>query len=145
MIEINSELEMRKFGAKIGTQLNGGEVIQLVGDIGAGKTTLVKGIAEGLGINDDVQSPSYTLSRIYDARDDLRLAHYDFYRLEEAGIMANELDEDISDPQTITVIEWADIIKSVLPNRHATVKIKSVSESSRQLLIDDPEKVLAGL
>lgn len=145
MIEINSELEMKKLGAKIGDQLKGGEVIQLVGDIGAGKTTLVKGIAEGLGVSEDVQSPSYTLSRIYSARDDLRLAHYDFYRLDDAGVMANELDEDISDQHTITIIEWADIIRNVLPKRHVTINIKSVSESSRQLLIDDPERVLPSL
>src|SRR5665647_571424 len=96
-IEVTSEQEMRTLGEKLGLLLKGGEVIELVGDVGAGKTTFVKGLAHGLAIDEDVQSPSFTISRVYDARDDLQLAHYDFYRLNDAGIMANELTETTQD------------------------------------------------
>ena len=71
----------------------GGEVLELVGDIGAGKTTLTKGIAQALEINEPVQSPTFTISRVYDSPRGLSLAHYDFYRLGNAGIMSEEIRE----------------------------------------------------
>lgn len=138
MTTINSETEMKQFGSQLGARLHGGEVLQLIGDVGAGKTTLVKGIAQGLKVGEEVQSPSFTLSRVYDARDNLRLAHYDFYRLTEAGIMAFEVQEDMSDPATITIIEWADIVVGVLPDDPITIMITAPSETSREVTINDP-------
>lgn len=126
---------MKKFGAQIGALLCGGEIIELVGDVGAGKTTLAKGLAVGLGIEETLQSPSFTISRIYDSPEQLRLAHYDFYRLEDAGIMADELGETLQDPQTITLIEWAGIVKGILPADHLTMTITSPTEQSRILAI----------
>jgi tRNA threonylcarbamoyladenosine biosynthesis protein TsaE len=96
---------MQDFGARLGAKLSGGEVIELVGDIGAGKTTFTKGLARGLGVSDDVQSPTFTISRIYETPSGIRLAHYDFYRLQDAGVMQMELAESVCDPHTITVIE----------------------------------------
>jgi len=124
---------MINFGEKIGQALHGGEVLTLVGDIGAGKTTLVKGIARGMKIEEDVQSPSYTISRVYEAPNTLRLAHYDFYRLDEAGILSGELVEDLNDPQTVTIIEWSDIVRGVLPKKHTTINIKAISETEREV------------
>lgn len=126
---------MRQLGERIGLGLRGGEVLQLVGDIGAGKTTFVKGLAKGLGILEDVQSPSFTISRVYDARDGLRLAHYDFYRLQDPGILRNELAEMEQQNQTITVIEWADIVADILPAGHATVSIVATSQSDREVVL----------
>jgi tRNA threonylcarbamoyladenosine biosynthesis protein TsaE len=133
--EVSSEDAMKKFGAQIGALLCGGEIIELVGDVGAGKTTLAKGLAVGLGIEETLQSPSFTISRIYDSPEQLRLAHYDFYRLEDAGIMADELGETLQDPQTITLIEWAGIVKGILPADHLTMTITSPTEQSRILAI----------
>lgn len=132
-IEVKNEAEMKAFGAKLGAVLKGGESIELVGDVGAGKTTLTKGIAKGLAIDEDVQSPSFTISRVYDARDNLQLAHYDFYRLHDAGIMAAELHETMNDPQTITIIEWAEIVGGVLPEDRLTVRITSPGETTRHV------------
>jgi len=131
--EVNSENDMKALGANIGHALAGGEVIELVGDIGSGKTTLVKGIAVGLDIDEYVQSPSFNINRVYKGRNDLTLAHYDFYRLDDAGIMANELSEVISEPQTVTVIEWGGVVDGVLPKDRLTVNITSPSENSRQV------------
>jgi tRNA threonylcarbamoyladenosine biosynthesis protein TsaE len=131
--EVNSEAEMKAFGAKLGGALRGGETIELVGDVGAGKTTLTKGIAAGLGVDEDVQSPSFTISRVYDTSSDLRLSHYDFYRLHDAGIMADELSETIGDPNGITIIEWAEIVTGVLPDDRLTIRIVSPSENMRQI------------
>jgi len=133
-IEVRSETEMKQLGEKLGSLLDGGEVLELVGDVGAGKTTLTKGIGAGMKIDDDVQSPSFTISRVYDGRDDLQLAHYDFYRLHDAGIMADELHETIHDPKTVTIIEWAEIVNGVLPVDRLTVTITSPSENGRKVV-----------
>jgi len=124
---------MKALGARLGALLRGGESIELSGDVGAGKTTFVKGLAVGLAIDEDVQSPSFTVSRVYDARDGLQLAHYDFYRLQDAGIMANELDEVIRDDSVVTVVEWADIVEGVLPAERLRVQFTSPSEGDRTL------------
>jgi tRNA threonylcarbamoyladenosine biosynthesis protein TsaE len=130
-IEVTSESEMKQLGKKLGSFLVGGEILELVGDVGAGKTTLTKGIGEGMAVDDDVQSPSFTISRVYDARDGLQLAHYDFYRLHDPGIMAAELHETMNDAKVATVIEWAEIVAGVLPQDRLTVTIASPSEFSR--------------
>lgn len=137
IIEVDSEQATKAIAEKIGATLKGGEVFQLVGDVGAGKTTFVKGLAKGLMVDDEVQSPSFTISRVYDARDSLQLVHYDFYRLNDAGIMANELAEMVNDPQTITVIEWADIVEGVLPQNHFTITLTSPTETSRTMTMPD--------
>lgn len=124
---------MKRLGEKLGAALRGGEVIELVGDVGAGKTTLAKGVARGLTIDEDVQSPSFTISRVYEGRDNLTFAHYDFYRLQDAGIMGNELHETINDPQSVTLVEWADIISGILPEDRVAIFIKPLTETKREL------------
>lgn len=133
--EVHGEAAMKSLGAKVGALLRGGEVIELIGDVGAGKTTLVKGIAAGMAIDEDIQSPSFTISRVYDAPSGLQLAHYDFYRLHDAGIMADELHETIRDPRAVTIIEWADIVGGVLPDGRLTISIASPAEDTRLLTI----------
>ncbi len=133
--------ETLAFGEALGRQLQGGAVVELVGDIGAGKTTLTKGIAKGLGVDEDVQSPSFTISRVYDARDGLRLAHYDFYRLSDPGILADELSEALGDKETVVIVEWADVVEQVLPVDRVTIHITSPTETSRQLTIT-PDDIL---
>jgi len=135
IIEVFSEDEMKVFGARLGALLLGGEVIELVGDVGAGKTTLTKGIATGLAVTEDVQSPSFTISRVYDGRDNLILSHYDFYRLADAGIMANELQETLGDSRTVTILEWGGVVEGILPTDRLTIQIESPTENSRRLLI----------
>lgn len=143
--EVENELQTRALGEKMGRLLKGGETIELIGDVGAGKTTFVKGLALGLGIDEDVQSPSFTISRVYEARDNLQLAHYDFYRLNDAGIMANELTETTQDIGTITVIEWADIVENVLPSNRLSIAFAAPTESTRRLTITGDEKILEKL
>lgn len=127
--------DMIALGEAIGRMLKGGEVIELIGDVGSGKTTLAKGIATGLGIEENVQSPSFTISKLYKGRDNVTLAHYDFYRLNEPGIMASELGETVADPNTVTVIEWAEAVKGILPDDRLSVRIAAVSDSARKVSI----------
>jgi tRNA threonylcarbamoyladenosine biosynthesis protein TsaE len=137
IIEVNNEQETKALAEKIARTLNGGEVFELVGDVGAGKTTFTKGLAAGLAVDDEVQSPSFTISRVYDARDDLQLVHYDFYRLTDPGIMADELSEMVADPKTITIIEWADIVEGVLPDGRYTISFASPTETTRVITLPD--------
>lgn len=135
IIEVKSEAETQAYAEQLGGRLKGGEIIELVGDVGAGKTSFVKGLARGLTIADDVQSPSFTISRVYEARDGLRLAHYDFYRLSDAGIMKDELTETVQDKETVTAIEWADIVEGVLPDNRITIRFEATDETTRKLTI----------
>lgn len=121
---------MKQLGEAIGRSVSGGEVLELVGDIGAGKTTLTKGIARALGINEPVQSPTFTISRVYDSPKGLRLAHYDFYRLSEAGIMGDEIRE-VMDDDSVVVVEWAGAVDDDLPKDRLVVKITTISEEER--------------
>lgn len=135
IVDIKGEGEMKAFGVRLGAFLRGGEVIELVGDVGAGKTALTKGIAAGLGIDEDVQSPSFTISRVYESPVHLRLVHYDFYRLNDPGIMAEELIEALSEMQNITVVEWANIVQGVLPSDRLSIHIIPTGEHDRRLEI----------
>ena len=128
---------MKEFGQRLGQLLRGGEVIELIGDVGAGKTTFTKGLAIGMDIAEVIQSPSFTISRTYENAESIRMVHYDFYRLTDAGIMANELSEMVNDPKTVTVIEWADIVEGVLPESHYTISFESPSEANRSITIPD--------
>ena len=127
--------QMEQLGEQIGRRLRGGEVIELIGDVGAGKTTLTRGIARGLGVTDSITSPSFTISCNYPARDQLTLRHYDFYRLHDSGIMAMELAEAIADPQSVTIVEWGDSVRDVLPAGHTTITIDYLPETGRQVTI----------
>ncbi len=130
-VVVFSDAEMRDFGARVGAFLSGGEVIELVGDIGAGKTTFTKGLAVGLEIDEDVQSPTFTINRTYSTTHGLTLSHYDFYRLNDAGILRAELSESVNDPNTITVIEWAEVVADVLPTDTLRILIRTQADDSR--------------
>ena len=126
---------MRDLGAKISRTLQGGEIFELIGDVGAGKTTFVKGLARGLNVTDDVQSPSFTINRNYECRDGLTLNHYDFYRLAEAGVMTMEIAESLHDPKNITVVEWGESVRDVLPPERTVVKITYLPDEGREVEI----------
>lgn len=129
-----------KLAEQLGRNLRGGESIELVSDLGGGKTTFVRGMAKGMKSTDVVTSPSYTISKIYKA-DKLELHHYDFYRLEHAGLMEHELADVLSDPCAVVVIEWADVVAHVLPANHIRVHLKNTGEHSRQLSFNYPKKL----
>lgn len=141
MLVVKTDSDMKALGHRLGEQLRGGEVVELIGDVGAGKTTLAKGIATGLGVDEDVQSPSFTISRTYDAQGGLILEHYDFYRLQEAGIMAYELSESVADPKTIVLVEWAETVASVLPGERVVIRIDYHPEDNgRSVTVRVPQK-----
>lgn len=131
-MRLNSEEEMINFGVEIGRSLSMPTVIELVGDVGTGKTTITKGIANGLGISEEVTSPSFTLSKRY-AFQDGTLIHYDFYRLSDPGIMSENLIESINDEKAVVVVEWADSVKELLPEKHLKFIITLNDDGSREI------------
>jgi len=133
VIEVTSAAAMKDLGARIGALVRGGETLMLVGDIGAGKTTFTKGLATAMGVGEDVQSPTFTISRVYDTATGLVLAHYDFYRLNDPGIMRAELSEAAHDPSTVTVIEWGEVVADSISSNTLSVIITLTSETARRV------------
>ena len=123
-----------QIGREIGVRLKGGEVIELNSDLGGGKTTFTRGLVAGTGSMDDVASPTFTISRIYNAPE-FSVHHFDFYRLQEPGIIAHELHEIIGDSNVVTVIEWGDIVADILPADRITISFSNIGDTEREITI----------
>ncbi len=117
---------------KLGRALKGGEVIELASDLGGGKTTFVRGLARGAGSKDKVASPTFTINKVYDCPT-FQIHHFDFYRLSEPGIIADELAEVLGDPQAVIVIEWADVVQHVLPADRLSITIAQTPSGTRDI------------
>jgi len=133
----HSPEDTEAIGIKLGSNLRGGETVELISDVGGGKTTFVRGLARGLGSKDLVASPTFTISRQYRAGD-VTLYHFDFYRLIEPGIIAAELAEVVNDSKAVTVVEWGDIVKNVLPEKRITISFESTDEKIRKITFAYP-------
>ena len=136
MQKFSSEAEMIGFGKNLAKTLSFPAVIELVGDVGAGKTTITKGIAKGLHISEEITSPTFTLSKHYSFLKSGKkhfLVHYDFYRLQDPGIMTEDLLESINDPNTVTVIEWGNSVSDLLPKDHLRFFITLNDDGSRSI------------
>lgn len=129
-----------EIGAEIGRKLKGGEVIELISDLGGGKTAFVRGLAKGMDSMDVVSSPSFTISNRYHGKD-ITLYHYDFYRLAEPGVMKDEITEALQDLKGVVVVEWASIVKNVLPLNRLSVTITINGENSRLFNMECPEEL----
>lgn len=123
---------MIEYGKNLALRLSAPACLELVGDVGAGKTTLTRGIALGLGVKEPVTSPSFTISKVY-AFPGGRLVHYDFYRLKDPGLMSEDLLESTSDRSTITVVEWADSVADLLPEHTLHLHITLNEDGSRKI------------
>ncbi|MGD8373318.1 MAG: tRNA (adenosine(37)-N6)-threonylcarbamoyltransferase complex ATPase subunit type 1 TsaE [Candidatus Woesebacteria bacterium] len=139
-VKTSSVEETKKLAIAIGASLKGGEVFELVSDLGGGKTTFVKGLAKGLGVHEVVQSPTFNICRIYDGHDGLELHHFDFYRLSQPGVIADELSESLAESNIIIAIEWGEVVHDVLPKERIAIKITSVSDDERDIEFRIPKK-----
>ena len=126
-----SELETMSLGEQLARSLRSGATLLLTGDLGAGKTTLVRGIAKGLHIKDVVQSPTFNIMKIY-FKGDRPLIHIDAYRLADINSDIG-LDEYIGYESGITVIEWPMFIKDLLPEDAIEVNITNDGDDNRTL------------
>ena len=131
-MKLASEAEMLEFGRNYAKKIKAPKVIELVGDVGAGKTTFVRGLAEGLGVKEPITSPSFTISKEYAFNDGI-LIHYDFYRLEDPGLMMGDLEEAMMDEKAIIVVEWADSVENILPADRDRIEIKYLDDGGREI------------
>jgi tRNA threonylcarbamoyladenosine biosynthesis protein TsaE len=124
-----------EIGAKLGKKLKPGDVIALVGDLGAGKTVLTKGIARGLGVKNVryVNSPTFVIIKEYKGR--MPLYHFDLYRLNKSSVLDAENFEEYFYGDGVTVVEWADKIRKLLPKRHVEVRLSVAGEGKRKIEI----------
>ncbi len=107
-------------------------MVELIGDVGSGKTTLTQGILAGLGYRGEVVSPSYTLSRIYPLPNGLTLHHFDFYRLGARDNATDELEAVVDDPQAIVVVEWPEEGEAHLPGRRLIISLAATRLSDER-------------
>ncbi len=132
--------EMRGLGRKIGRDLVMGDVVLLHGDLGAGKTTLAKGIAESLSVDGDAQSPTFTLVADYPAHlvdgTPMTLHHLDLYRLDDPDQLDNIGWEELIDPgDDVTIVEWPERAGDWLPDRYLLVTIGYRGADCREVSI----------
>ena len=133
----HNETETETLGAALGQLLQPGDVLALVGDLGAGKTCLARGVARGLGIDEPVTSPTFILVAQYAAAAGFPLYHADCYRLEQAATEALDigLDELLLD-DGVAIVEWAERIESLLPADHLRITLAVLDETRRELTFE---------
>lgn len=127
-----SAAETVEYGRQLAAHLKSGDVVALTGDLGAGKTCLVKGIAAGLGVEQAVTSPTFTLIHEYRGGR-LPLVHVDLYRLDTLAEAVSIGIEDYLDGTGVTVVEWAERIESLLPERTQRIRLSVVDENTRNI------------
>ena len=144
IFDIFSSDQMNEFGKKIASKIPNGTVVGLLGDLGAGKTTLVRGVARGLNINEVVQSPTFNIMKLY-LKGDRPLIHIDAYRLADLNTDIG-LDEYIGYETGLTMIEWPLFIKELLPENTLWIEIINTGETSRKIdVFSSDEKLVEEL
>lgn len=137
IIVTNSNVETMNIGLRLSEVLLPGSVLLLTGDLGAGKTTLVRGLSKGLGIKEVVQSPTFNIMKVY-LKAEKPLIHIDAYRLADINDDIG-LDEYIGYESGITVIEWPDYIKNLIPDNAISISIKHKGNDVREITITSEE------
>ena len=130
MLELNSEDQTRRLGEALGLATSAGLVVGLIGELGAGKTRFVQGVAAGLGVDHaDVNSPTFILIQEYEGR--LPLYHFDAYRLRDTDEFLELGADEYMSGDGVCLIEWADRVADVLPRDRVTIRIEITGETQR--------------
>ncbi len=131
-----SAKETIQIGESIGRSLEPGTVVAFLGDLGSGKTTMIKGIGVGLGVRSEreIKSPTFVILHIYKGR--IPLYHFDLYRMENSSDLDSlGMDEFLCDPKAITVIEWAERLGDLSKQAHVKIEIKRTGPDSRVITL----------
>ncbi len=131
----HSAEETIELGRRIGTYLQRGDVIALQGTLAAGKTTITKGIAQALGVEEAVTSPTFTLISEYGGR--LHLYHMDVYRLDSTDDFLNLGVEDMLYGDGVCIIEWSEKVQTVLPQDTVIITLESQQDNSRKITVQN--------
>ena len=142
VIETWSEKETYDLGYRIGKEAIEGQVYTLTGDLGAGKTAFTKGVAKGLGIDEAICSPTFTIVQIYE-EGRLPFYHFDVYRIGDVAELDEIGYEDYVYGKGVVLIEWANLIEEVLPEKRTDILIEKKPENGfdyRQIVIDESRR-----
>lgn len=123
IIETRSAGETYELGMRVGEQAKPGQVYTLIGDLGVGKTVFTQGLAKGLGIEEPISSPTFTIVQVYE-EGKLPFYHFDVYRIGDISEMDEVGFEDYVYGEGVSLIEWANLIEEILPNRHVEITIE---------------------
>ncbi len=133
--QIANQAEMLALGAELAQKLPINFCLELVGDIGVGKTTLVKGLIKQLNSDLVATSPSFMINNRYQVDDQRIVSHFDFYRLSEVGLDDQQLIEDLADDKVGVIIEWSQTVAQLLPENRLIVEIEYQSDQARLVTI----------
>lgn len=139
IFETNHESETRQLGYKLGQSAKPGQIYTLSGDLGVGKTVLSQGLAQGLGITEPVNSPTFTIVQVYE-EGRLPLYHFDAYRIGDVEEMEEIGYEDYFYGSGVCLIEWAELIQEILPEKYSSITIEKDLEKGfdyRRITIED--------
>ena len=132
----HSEKETEQLASEIARELSPGAMVLLRGDLGAGKTVFSRGFARGLGCEDTLSSPTYTIVQEYQLPSGARLYHMDLYRIaDSASALGFGVDEFLDDPIAYKLVEWPERIESLLPEKFLTVQITHKGDEEREVKI----------
>jgi tRNA threonylcarbamoyladenosine biosynthesis protein TsaE len=123
IIDSNNAHDTYQLGYSLGAKAKKGEIYCLSGDLGVGKTVFTQGFAKGLGIEEAVNSPTFTIVQVYEGKE-LPLYHFDVYRIADVDEMEEIGYEDYFYGEGVCLIEWAELIKDLLPGNYTTITIK---------------------
>ncbi|MCR5143758.1 MAG: tRNA (adenosine(37)-N6)-threonylcarbamoyltransferase complex ATPase subunit type 1 TsaE [Lachnospiraceae bacterium] len=123
VIETNSPEETLELGRQLGEKAEAGQVYTLIGDLGVGKTVLTQGIAQGLGIEEPICSPTFTIVQVYESGR-IPFYHFDVYRIGDVEEMDEIGFDDYVYGEGLTMIEWANLIEEILPEHYSQITIE---------------------
>lgn len=133
----HSPEETIEFAKKVGSYLKGGDIIAYIGGLGAGKTTFTRGLAVGMGLPDEVISPTFAIVNEY--RGKVNLYHFDMYRINGCDDLETTGFYDYLSDSNIIVIEWSERITEVLPKETIFITINTINEDTREIIVDGGE------
>ena len=132
MVVTKNAAETRKLGAKLAEQLQAGDVVLLEGELGAGKSELARGVARGLGVQETVTSPSFTILNVYESGR-VPLYHFDWYRLESSGELYELGMDEYLGGDGIALVEWPDRCPDAVPADCLRIRIDAEGENTRRI------------
>ncbi len=134
----NSPEETIEYAKKIGSLLKGGDVVAYLGGLGAGKTTFTRGLAQGIGLVDEVTSPTFSIVNEY--RGNINLYHFDMYRILNAESLETTGFYDYLNDYSILAIEWSENIKEFLPSNTIFITLNRIDDETREIILDGGDR-----
>jgi tRNA threonylcarbamoyladenosine biosynthesis protein TsaE len=137
--QLATDLALRILNNEFAGQQDGNAlVITLKGDLGAGKTTFIQGFVRGIGVTERVKSPTFLLIKQYDLDDERSIYHIDCYRVKSyKELVPVEIENILKDPKNIVLIEWAERISPILPEKRINIELEHIDENQRKITIHE--------